>query len=209
MWLCWKELQEPDLKQLYISRFQSSVTVNCRVLDLGFRPALWAALLDSCKYPTQLQRDSELSRLITGQVICWPLVAASSIKVRHPAANFCAEYIVPQLILQWLTKETAIDGIRYFSTKIQAYANDPAAVANFVFPARKVKGSGYCAQLVSKFWLSEPLSWSELMSRPSSVSKAPHLNFEIESTAGLTIPYGTTDWAKAQNVLAGVVCGPL
>jgi hypothetical protein len=111
IWLCWKELQEPDLKQLYISRFQSSAAANCRVLDFGFRPALWAALLHSGKYTTQLQCDSELARLITAQVICWPLVAASSIKVRHPTANFRAEYIVPQLILQWLTKETAIDRI--------------------------------------------------------------------------------------------------
>ena len=39
--------------------------------------------------------------------------------------------------------------------------------------------------------------------------KAPHLNFEIESAAALTIPYGTTDWAKAQNALADVACGPL
>jgi hypothetical protein len=54
-------------------------------------------------------RNRPVYDLVVAHAVCWPLIAACSIKVKNPGANFKPEYVVPQLILQWITDETRID----------------------------------------------------------------------------------------------------
>jgi hypothetical protein len=96
---------------------------------------------------------------VAAQAVCGPLLAASSIKVRNTAAPFKPEYVVPQVILQWLTTETNLDGVRCLSTKVHNYFNSPNPASNFILPARSSKPSGYCDHLRSKF---EPTDSREL-----------------------------------------------
>lgn len=45
----------------------------------------------------------------------YPLRAACSVVVEHPGSKFIEEYVMPQLLLQWVVMDEDFDGIRYES----------------------------------------------------------------------------------------------
>lgn len=73
----------------------------------------------------------------------FPVVAVSLIKVRDPAGAFKPEYIIPQMILQYV-KTNGIynfNGIIYSSTKCKTYAERPNL--NIVIPTTKTSENKY------------------------------------------------------------------
>ena len=114
------------------------------------------------------QRDANphLEQFIIDYAACWPLIAASSIKVRHDGKPFIHEYIVPQMILQWLMGQDECEGIRYFSTRFLPDEDSVRRVANYVFPALHGAGpqTGYSARLKDCFELSDPVLWGPMKS---------------------------------------------
>ena len=48
-------------------------------------------------------------------IYTYPLRAACSLVVKHPDGKFIEEYIIPQLLLQWVINDEDFDGIRYES----------------------------------------------------------------------------------------------
>jgi hypothetical protein len=205
-YVCWEECGRPALDSVHLSRFQPASTCTLHLLDFGWRPAQMAALIDSGQYRSQLSGPSAVSDLVVAHALCWPLLAACSIKVRHPAANFKPEYIIPQLVLQWLTNETQIDGVRYFTTKASRYFNDPMTVANFAFPVRTTKPSGYCDHLASRFELSNPVCWPTVGPTAPAVGSAPHTNFTINTP---TTHFNQTELGRLQHCAAALPCNSI
>jgi hypothetical protein len=205
-YVCWEECGRPALDSVHLSRFQPASSCTLQLLDFGWRPAQMAALIASGRYQQQLSKASDLSDLVVAHALCWPLLAACSIKVRHPGAPFKPEYIIPQLILQWLTNETTIDGVRYFTTKASRYFDDPVTVANFAFPVRRTKPSGYCDHLATRFELSNPVCWPTVGPTAPAVGSAPHTNFTINTT---TTHFNQTELGRLQHCAAALPCNPI
>ncbi len=205
-YVCWEECGRPSLDSVHISRFQPAPACTLQLLDFGWRPAQIGALIHSGSYDKQLSDPSTVSDLVVAHALCWPLLAACSIKVRHPTANFKPEYILPQLVLQWLTNETKIDGVRYFSTKSSRYFPDPVTVANFAFPVRTTKPSGYCDHLAARFELSNPVCWPTVGSAAPAVGSAPHTNFTINTP---TTHFNQTELGRLQHCAAALSCARL
>ena len=62
------------------------------------------------------ESDTEQVRRYLLKYICtYPLRAACSIVVEHPGSKFIEEYIMSQLLLQWVLDDDDFDGIRYES----------------------------------------------------------------------------------------------
>jgi hypothetical protein len=90
---------------------------------------------------------SEFSQLygqtfIEGYILAWPLIVACSIKTGNKDSSFHPQYLVPQMLLQWVCDEQKVDGIRYFSTRTP---RGGFPYYNFAFPARVIKSEGRCA----------------------------------------------------------------
>lgn len=165
-----------------------------------------AAMIASRRYQAQLSGPSPASDLVVARALCWPLVAASSVRVRHRDGHFKAEYIVPQLLLQWLTAETTIDGIRYFSTKTAQYFNDPASVANFAFPVRTSNPTGFCRHLASRFEMGNPVCWPVVRAIAPPVGSTPHTNFTLNTP---TTQYNQTELGRLQHCAADSPCASI
>jgi hypothetical protein len=78
--------------------------------------------------------------------------------------SFNVEYIIPNLLLQWISKEKSdVSGISYFSTKTTQLRHSDIGV-NFVFPPKtsSVLSSGFCPELSKTFFLTKPISWQLL-----------------------------------------------
>ncbi len=201
-YVCWEEMERPEFSKIYIARFKAVKEEDLRVLDLGYRPELIAALIES--EGDKIQRPSRKSQFVLAQATLWPIIAACSIKARIKSTHFKPEYILPQLLLQWLTSEIICDGVRYFSNNIFFYPNTVTPVSNFVFPTRKQKDKGYCEDLCSKFELSEPVSWDVITRIESPWTPVSHLGFKIQFAEGLEMSYVNTQFGEVDCRLANM-----
>lgn len=155
--VCWRELGEPNLSDISVSRFSAVPATNLRVLNFGHRLPLLAAWVDS--EPNRFNSLSTELSIIIAHITCWPLVAACSIRVPDRAIPERPEYIVPQLVLEWIAKTRSFHGVRYFSTHYEEYPDNPKTYMNYAFPVATTATSGHCAELARLFELTEPTLW--------------------------------------------------
>jgi len=124
IYVCWEELRRPDINKMQVSRMNLE---NHRLsfLDLSLTPSYLVAMLEALTKgdileefkQTHEQALNDHDFLTLNYLMKWPLVAACSIKVRKQDASFKPEYIFPQFLLQWVTNNKRIDGIKYFSVE--------------------------------------------------------------------------------------------
>lgn len=155
IYVCWLELGRLDFGNLWISGFQAQDKI--RFLNLAY---------DLNIIIKQFEENVIDSENFIDYFILWPITMACSFQVKYPGAIFHEEYIIPSLLLQWITfgdlKEN-ITGLKYLSTKLARYDNQNYGI-NYVFPPAVVTDEyDFCPQLSNLFKLTCPLSW-ELMS---------------------------------------------
>ena len=169
VFICWEELSRPSFESIYLARFQVAPGQKIGVLDFMARPKHVA---EGVRQTRNANSDSTEIARFHGLALVWPLMAMSSIRRKHGNSPFIAEYIVPQLILQWIMTEKDLDGIAYSSVRCKTHVYNPVAIANLVFPAKSIGPSGYCENLKQKFALSEPVAW-HLLARVDYPSLMP------------------------------------
>jgi hypothetical protein len=217
IWICWEELNRPEFDSLWVSRFRFAE--EAKVLDFGFPPIIASHLFRISRNKSEVTEGStapeELrlrfdEKFIESYILCWPLIAACSIEVESKEGTFFPEYIVPQLLLQWVTQEQKVDGIRYFSTKTMPEDADPYAHYSCVFPSKMVASSGHCSYLKKKFYLTAPISWDllqtvdirEMYFGPSNASATVKLSEDFRAF------YNSTEFFTAERKLGVVETRP-
>lgn len=208
LYVSWEELGRPNFDTIYYARFKPQDEANITFLDFGYRPALMAAMIDAKQ--NLCVNQSDIADFAVAQAVCWPLLAASSIKRRFADEPFIAEYIVPQLILQWIINSEKHDGIRYFTVQVDTYMDNPTMLCNYVFPVKKINAIGHCPILREKFQMSAPLSWQyvERMDMPSILTNCTpvHGNSKVEFISGHSLPYIKTPFGKVEARSVGYPC---
>ncbi len=157
LFICWKELGCPPFDNIYSVRLEGQK--NIRVLDFGYTPRNLADVVKlQIRSGTNNQRF--LSVLLP-KILFWPLIAACSVQVLYPDSSFKPEYIVPQLLLQYVKEDKTkeIDGIRFFSIYYDQPKDSLRLGCNFVFPVKTQDSSGQCQYLKTLFKMTEVLSW--------------------------------------------------
>jgi hypothetical protein len=162
---CWEEYNKPALKSLAYSRFNNAKTLN--VIKI-LRPADIVEEFADRWQNLGLGRTWHYLRL-------FPLYLACCVSVKHPNAPFKPEYIIPQMLLQYVSQGDEFDGIMYPSTKVDYMRLQNLKSYNYIFPVKTNSRTGYCPILKSAFRLTEPtsLELEELISHPST---KPHLH---------------------------------
>ena len=133
VYTCWVELNRPSFENFQVATILPAKEVQkMNVFDLSNIP----------------QRLSELRKepwFNENEYFCyWPLMALSSIKVRHENDIFNPEYIFPQFLLEYVlnnNKTNQYIGIKYPSVKVAAICNkqfceDWHTYVSYVFPSR-------------------------------------------------------------------------
>lgn len=189
--VCWRELGEPALSSVSVSRFQAVPGTNLRVLNFGHRLPLLASYV--ANVPQDFGGPTNACAFVKAQVACWPLVAACSIRVPDRTASERPEYLLPQLVLEWLIRTHRFHGIRYFSTHYTEYPDDPKTYMNYVFPAVTTPSVGYCPELCRLFELSDPICWDQAKGLSKTVSKRPRYKTREVIDAALEAEFGATE----------------
>jgi hypothetical protein len=193
--VCWEEFNRPKLKDLWFSRL-----INTKELSIIQIQRIEDFLTELSSIPVDFQLTFLLRYLIT-----FPLTIACSIKVKYPNGNFKPEYIIPQLLLQYISKNSEIDGIKFPSTKVDYDKLNDVDAYNYVFPVKTHEKNGFCSVLTSLFHSTEPtsLELEEIIYNPvshpmvvgggSSTDKR-----RIELVEGLKSFYSTTSFGKIE-----------
>jgi hypothetical protein len=202
-YVCWEEYNRKDFRNLYFSRFTN--TEPLKMVKIQRLPDLITQLSDNSM--SEEKRMNILARYLS----LFPLSIACSIRTRSTTDVFKPEYIISQLLLQYVTdlKGKGASGIMYPSTKVDYSKIEGIPAYNYVFPVRQIQSTGYCSDLARIFTLTNPTS-SELetlmyFNQPASLP----LNEGIEAMTGRkliriaeeTTPYSATTFGFLERVL--------
>jgi transposase InsO family protein len=136
-----------------------------------------------------------------------------SVRRLHRDAPFIPEYIVPQLILQWVATPRPQDGNRpdgivYFSVNADPVPNSDSALLNYVFPVQTSQKEGHCPVLKAKFELSQPVSWQLIESSGLAKGKIRHPTISVPIGDTLAT-YHATSFGIVESRLAELPRRPL
>lgn len=128
------------------------------ILDLGIKPQDFTGegAETSRRFQNGLNRRQLSTQEVQARYLLWyPVIAACSFIRAYKSRPFASEYIVPQLIMQWLRRFGCgkdLMGIRYFPCA-SIRASDLGF--DYVFPVSSIPTGGeYCSDLQSHFELT-------------------------------------------------------
>lgn len=201
-YLCWEEFDRPNMDDVHVVRLEANE--NVKIIDFGWRPAYYASMIE---HELKEGNTSHYGfKVAANYAICWPIIAACSLRVKEKDAKFKEEYIIPQHLTQWIIENNFCDGIRYFSTKLgDEYFGSLGLEINYVFPAKTCASSGFCTKLKSLFKMTEVVSWKYLKSAPRAggFRWSPLMRErKLELIKGIPSEYISTDWGKIDYLLS-------
>jgi len=198
LYTCWAEMGRPPFHELHAAAFWLNPSDNLKILNLGNRPARLLLYLNP-----EGDSNNTMYDLLATHISLWLLLALCSIKTLHREAAFKPEYILPQIVLQWITKEHTFDGLCYFSTHVEAVTKEPLPPCNLVFPARAIKPQGRCARLRELFKMTDPHQWELLraVNIGEGTERGTIPTFQFEFINGRTEWYHKTDFGNVQQKL--------
>lgn len=119
----WLELGRPSFNELWASAFRA--TKDIPVFDLCYR-------LDEI-----IDKEVQLSNVTKTKLLFYPFVLATSYRTKYPFSPFHEEYIISNILLQWVMENKKFTGIRYLSTKIEKCDKEKLwMTANIVLPPK-------------------------------------------------------------------------
>ena len=170
--LCGEESKISSLKELQIaSRFElvrnrRHNNTSIEVIELAVKPQDFLSEKEIANIENEriIGRKFDELRLsstetISAYISWYPLIAACSFMRVSKSDPFAAEYIIPQLLMQWIRQKNEYDelfGVRYFSC---ASVRASEMGFNYIFPVsgKRYKGdSQYCDTLAKSFRLTAP-----------------------------------------------------
>ena len=170
--VCYAEVNPKEW--VFASRFQINTTLfHLQPLDLTVPKPF-----DETIY----NKASENNYDAFAFLLTYPLIQASLIKIKDKCENdnFKPEYIIPQLLVQFVRKEKYFNCVLYSSTKISTN-NSSELYHNLVIPVRNIADTGYCSYLEQKIKVTEPLQIYEfhkekLMEAENILKNYPAIN---------------------------------
>ncbi|WP_373523654.1 RES domain-containing protein [Aquiflexum sp.] len=149
-----------DLFKYYISQFTSRELLN--VITIDFPDLIIWNLKHGGFNGTALRFFAYL-----------PFSSACLFKTAPPHNRpFNPEYIIPQMLMSFIKKNTKLDGVRYPSTKF-IYDGKTKPVLNYAFPVKDPDEKGFCKNLTNIFdWIAPVLSEIDYVKMKNDLSES-------------------------------------
>ncbi len=178
IYVCWEELNRPSFENMFVSKFRLNKH-SAKILDLTFPAAQDKRILMNTEGDDDF-RDFHVFKAVF-KLILFPLILSCSVIEKECKNLFKEEYIIPQILLEWVTDSHGIDAIKYASMSLPDYNLDQSLFTNYVFPAKQHKNSGFCKHLIEMFELTEPISWNfaKSLNCPTQTSLNSKFDFNI------------------------------
>jgi hypothetical protein len=158
-YLSYEELGRPNISTSYISRFETKKMIRIIEIQTVYN------FLDSYGAGELIDRFKHVLRYL----ILFPLYFTTTIRVVEAGSSFKTEYIIPQLLMQFIgasnKEDDAIRGVKFPSSKLNYFTLDDHRHFSYVFPIVTSNKSGFCSYLSSVFHLSKPKLISNILAK--------------------------------------------
>ena len=131
----------------------------------------------------------------------YPITLACNFKTIHSEAKFNDEYIIPNLLLQWVLLSDDIIGIKYLSVR---YCNNKYRnkLINYVLPPKEIGKNKYCPKLAELFLLTDPASFAVLMYGPNTGDVIAFQTVNgVDAESALFHTYDTTIFGRTEEII--------
>jgi hypothetical protein len=180
---CWEELGRPAFHELHVSALWLPSNQKLRLLDLRSTANAVRSQINNASFGkrdlTFEERQKQLNSMICKCILIWPLIGFCSIRVKQRTGSFKPEYIIPQMVMQWIAARDEIDGVAYESTHINI--KTPRSIpflSNYAFPARESKNNDVDSYITSTIAIIRHLqmdsSWRQKTERCSHLILFPN-----------------------------------
>ncbi len=201
IYVAWEELGRPDFNKFQAARFEVK---NDKYLELF-----------TLIHPEQIRNEHfsnkpyKYDKNLLDFLVVWPLIFLGSIKVALPNEIFKPEYIIPQLLFQWIKNNIkTYHGIKYFCNHIDYSGKSKGEFYNVVLPTQENKSKGYCKTLQSFFCMTNPVSkqlidvltGGQTFYSDPSILEHPEIN-TIEIIKDKEYPYSYSKFAELEHYL--------
>lgn len=207
--VCWEEMGRPNIDSFHVSR----VDLSKSGLKFLYFDTSSSEIRKKC-FPSK-NKEGKLLNLLIPYLCYWPMLTACSLTVRKPDEVFKPEYVIPQLLLQWIVSEQKIDGVVYKSNRIKISNHNLGTFKNIVIPVRKISAKGFCPELKHKIKITNPISYQilEIAGSKSSEKTIETADLRramfIELIEGEKAVYSGTIFGQLENKLNSLIASHL
>jgi len=158
----WRELGRPPFDKFNVSAIRlkpHSERGDIRILNLTASQYFDAGLIG---IPTPEAITAKTIKLLLMQLMIWPLVCATSFRVKNSSGFFHSEYIISHLIMLCLPK-LKIDGVAYTSKQLEPYEETFALplMLNIAIPVISTEVNCMLGEICSKIEVTDPVNLQE------------------------------------------------
>ena len=199
-YVCWEEYDRHRLRDLTFAAFENKRDVS--VIDINLFKEFNSELSTATN---PLYKIMDIMRY----VCTYPLILACTCLVFEQKGSFKPEYIVPQLLLQYVSQQSNVDGVKFPSSRINYGSLQNVKAYNYVFPVKTNAQKGYCNCLKNVFDLTQPtsLEFEEVINNPMHLhgfivgGDYPSDEPSIEVVRGVKSFYRDTSFGKIEGIL--------
>jgi hypothetical protein len=186
IYVAWEEMRRPNIDSIQAIRLENQR--DLKLLDIT--NDVYVCNIDNLDL--RIDANTCLYKILT-----WPLAACCSIKVRNTEDSFKPEYIIPQLLFQWVSEN--LDGIKYSSSHIDLNkVKHRGQFHNIVLPVKTYdQDNGYCGHLKSLFKGTDviPMQLRQFATSNDRFSHQPSISSDInDNVTELALIEGTTQY---------------
>jgi len=158
----WRELDRPSFSDFNVSMIRMKPVEERKEIRILNLTANIYFIYEIIGTETNNLINIETVKLLLEQLKIWPLICATSFKVKNSVGFFHSEYIVSHLIMMNLPK-LKIDGIAYVSKRMEPQEEKSALplMVNIALPVISVKGNGIYGDICSKIEITDPVNFQE------------------------------------------------
>ncbi len=151
--LCWYECGKPE--HFAIAKFDIPQDESSCLKFIDFSEKTIPLRQHFISWFHQKEELDSLRKYFLKHIYTYPLRAACSVAVEHKGSPFIEEYIIPQMLLQWVLKDEDFDGIKYESCSSSEEVRTLCA-HNIVLVTKEFDKNGFDIKLRSCIGVGEP-----------------------------------------------------
>lgn len=176
IYTCWAELNKPPIEKVQFVRME----LDYKFLQLSIGNYLLESLYELAVVKNEMDEDI-FDDWVLNFLFTWPLSLACYVNVKDKLADFKPEYIVPQMLLEWIRLSEDLDGIKYYSAKGLAGKQKIASsnFNNYAIPVKLIENSGLCPRLKYDIKVSESITWQNVVENNKGIEEKVFRNNDL------------------------------
>lgn len=154
--LCWYECGMPHQFSFCKMHLEENGPDALRLIDFSNRPVDFLTSMN-CWLANDKNDTNEKQKdykYLLNYILTYPIAASCSMSVENRTSKFVEEYVMPQLIMQWIRETDVFEGVKYKSSLNTSLVKGVGAV-NVALPVREFRSDGLCENLTSKILVSD------------------------------------------------------